>query len=84
MPQLYPIRPPTLSWTDNSDDETGFKVMRRDSLEGEYSEKTTTGADTTSYDDTVSGAGKYWYRVKATNDNGDSLGSNVIKVTIAE
>ena len=58
--------------------------MRRDSLEGEYNELTTTAADTTSYDDTVSEAGDYWYRVKATNNNGDSLGSNVVKVTVAE
>jgi len=74
----------TLTWTDNSNDETGFEIMRRDSLEGEYNELTTTAADTTSYDDTVSEAGDYWYRVKATNNNGDSLGSNVVKVTVAE
>lgn len=74
----------TLSWTDTSDDETGFKVMRKDTLEGEYTEITTTAADATSYDDTVPSAGDYWYRIKATNDNGDSLGSNIVKVTVAE
>lgn len=74
----------TLTWTDNSNDETGFKIMRRDSLEGEYNELTTTAADVTSYDDTVPSAGDYWYRIKSTNNNGDSLGSNVVKVTVAE
>ena len=70
----------TLSWTDASDDETGFKIMRRDTLTGEYAQIGTAEADATSYEDTLTQAGTYWYRVKATNANGDSLGSNVVKV----
>jgi len=39
-------------------------------------------SDVTTYTDTVTEAGDYWYRVKANNiTNGDSVGSNVIKTT---
>jgi len=72
----------SLAWTDNSTDETGFKVLRRDSLTGSYSTVTTTSADATSYSDTVTAAGSYWYRVSATNSNGDSTGSKVVKVDV--
>jgi len=71
----------SLSWADNSTDETGFKIFRKDSVKGEWNEVGSVGADTTSYSDTVS-FGTYWYRIFATNDNGDSVGSNVIKITI--
>lgn len=74
----------TLSWTDNSGDETGFKIVRKDTLTGAFSQITTTAANVTSYSDTLSSAGTYWYRVKATNANGDSLGSDEVKVTVAE
>ena len=73
-----------LSWTDAGNDETGFKIMRKDDLTGEYMEIVTTDADITNYADTVPTVGTYWYRVKTTNDNGDSLGSNVVKVTVSE
>jgi len=72
----------SLAWADNSTDETGFKVLRRDSLTGSYSGITTTSADATSYSDTVTAAGSYWYRVAATNSNGDSTGSKVVKVDV--
>jgi len=74
----------SLSWTDNSSNETGFKIVRKDTLEGIYSQIGTASANATSYSDTVSAAGKYWYRVKATNANGDSVGSNVVKVTVTQ
>jgi hypothetical protein len=35
----------SLTWTDSSTDETGFKVLRKDSLTGSYSTITTTSAD---------------------------------------
>ena len=74
----------TLSWTDNSSDETGFKIIRKDTLTGTYSQIATAAANATSYSDTLSSAGTYWYRVKATNDNGDSLGSKEVKVTVVD
>ena len=72
----------SLAWTDNSTDETGFKVLRKDSLTGSYSTITTTSADATSYSDTVTAAGSYWYRVSATNTNGDSVASKMVKVDV--
>lgn len=72
----------SLAWTDSITDETGFKVLRKDSLTGSFSTVTTTSADATSYSDTVTDAGSYWYRVSATNSNGDSTGSKVVKVDV--
>ena len=40
--------------------------------------------NTSTYNDTVPSSGSYWYRVKATNAYGDSLESNVVKVTNAQ
>ena len=72
----------SLAWTDNSTDETGFKVFRKDSLTGSYSGITTTSADATSYSDTVTDAKSYWYRVSATNTNGDSVASKMVRVDV--
>ena len=72
----------SLVWTDNSTDETGFKVLRRDSCDGSFSTVTTTSADATSYSDTVTDAKSYWYRVSATNSNGDSVASKMVKVVV--
>ena len=72
----------SLAWTDNSTDETGFKVLRKDILKGSYSTVTTTSADVISYIDTVTAAGLYWYRVSATNSTGDSTPSKVITVDV--
>ena len=72
----------SLAWTDNSTDETGFKVLRKDSLTGSFSTVTTTSANATSYSDTVTTAGSYWYRVSSTNSIGDSTGSKVVKVDV--
>ncbi len=76
-----------LTWTDNSSDETGFKVYKKTSVTGSWSlldagAGLTVISDVTTYTDTVTEAGDYWYRVKANNiTNGDSVGSNVIKTT---
>jgi hypothetical protein len=72
----------SLNWVDNSSDEKGFKIFRKDSLANEYVEIAAVDVDKTGYRDDLKAAGEYWYRVKATNEHGDSLGSNVIKVTI--
>ena len=74
----------SLAWTDNSDDETGFNVLRKDTLKGIWDNVTTssTSADVTSYIDTVTAAGLYWYRVSATNSYGDSTRSKVITVDV--
>lgn len=72
----------SLTWTDESDDEDNFKILRRDTMTGEFAEIGT--ATSASYTDTLTSDGKYWYRVVATNANGDSLGSNVAKVTLGD
>ena len=68
--------------TDSNTDEIRFKVLRKDSLTGSFSTVTTTSADATSYSDNVTDAKSYWYRVSATNSNGDSTGSKVVKVDV--
>ncbi|MTK05427.1 glycosyl hydrolase family 8 [Micromonospora sp. CP22] len=65
----------TLSWRDNSEDETGFVIERRTDT-GSWSQIATTGAGTASYSDTSVTAGtRYIYRVRARNQAGDSAWS---------
>ena len=69
----------SLSWTDNSDDETGFKVYRSsaDSSWESASLITTTTSNAISYTNTgLSASTIYYYRVKASNASGDSSWSN--------
>ena len=74
----------TLTWTDNSNDETGFNVWRRDSTNGSWDNVTTsaTSADATSATDTVTEAKKYSYRVSANNIYGESTRSKLIQVEV--
>jgi hypothetical protein len=71
-----------LGWTDNSTDETGFKVQYKTSAKGTWTTATTTAANATSY--TVSGltTGTYWFRVVATNANGDAMSSSEVQGVI--
>ncbi len=65
-----------LSWTDNSNNETGFKIYR----DGELI--STTSANVTSYTDTgLSSSTTYSYYVKAYNDSGLSAASNTAQAT---
>jgi transcriptional regulator CtsR len=66
-----------LSWTDNSNNETGFKIERKTGSGGTYAQITTVGANIISYSDTgLSASTTYYYRVRATNSVGDSAYSN--------
>ncbi|WP_040497720.1 fibronectin type III domain-containing protein, partial [Fulvivirga imtechensis] len=76
-----------LSWTDNADNESGFRIERQNSV-APLSTVTTaswigaTGADETTYiDATVSPSTTYIYKVYAYNAAGDSEYSNTITVT---
>ena len=71
-----------LSWTDNSSDETGFKILRKSKLTDNFAVVATVGANVKNKANTTPAAGDYWYRVRATNANGDSVGSNVIKINV--
>lgn len=71
-----------LTWTDQSSDETGFKVQYKTSAKGTWTTATTTAANATSYTVSSLTAGKYWFRVIATNGNGDSISSSEVQAEI--
>ena len=75
----------SLSWTDTSNNETGFKIERStdDFLTvGNTTLVTTTGANVTSFlDANLTANTTYSYRVRATNAGGDSGNSNVGSAT---
>ena len=68
----------SLSWTDNSIDETNFVVQRSTTSGSGFTTVATLNVNTTSYDDTtgLSASATYYYRVYATNATGDSGFSN--------
>jgi hypothetical protein len=71
-----------IAWTDNSNNETGFKVQRKQGATGTYTTITTTGANATTYSDTgVTDGTLYYYQVSATNSAGDSAYSNEVSGT---
>ena len=74
----------TVSWTDNSDDETGFRVERRED-DGPWSELATTAANVESYTDaSVVRDQIYGYRVFAFNGAGSSGSSNEVEIVLSD
>lgn len=73
-----------LAWTDNADNEDGFKIER--STNGvNFSQITTTDANTSSYTDSNYAAGTtYYYRVCAYNASGNSNYSNIASATTSQ
>jgi hypothetical protein len=71
----------TLSWIDNSDNETGFKVER--SRNGTtFSQLARRGANVTTFSNTgLAASTTYYYRVCAYNSGGNSAYSNVASAT---
>jgi len=62
-----------LAWTDNSDNETGFKIERRAAAGGTYAQIATVGPGVTSYSNTRLAANtEYYYQVRAYNAVGNS------------
>ncbi len=71
-----------LSWTDNSTDETGFKVERASSATGTFTEIAALGAGVTTYSNTaLTASTKYYYRVCAYNAQGNSGYTNTASAT---
>ena len=72
-----------LSWTDNSNNETGFEIDRASNSSFTSGLVTTTvGANVTTYQATnLSGGKTYYFRVRAFNASGDSSFSNTASAT---
>jgi hypothetical protein len=71
-----------VSWTDNSNDETGFKIERSLSSSSGFTQVGTVGANVMTYDDAGCDASTtYYYRARAYNSAGDSAYSNVASAT---
>ena len=71
----------TLSWTDNANNEDGFKI-ERSSDGSSFTQIATVGANAESYTNTGLASGStYYYRVRAHNSVGDSAYSNTASAT---
>src|SRR5262249_47548669 len=67
----------TLTWVDNSTNESGFKIERKQGTNGTYAQIATLWINTTSYVDTaVTSGSTYCYHVNAYNSAGGSSFSN--------
>ena len=65
-----------ISWSDNSNNELGFKIERKTGS-GSYSQITTLSKNSTSYSDTgLSSETTYTYRIRSYNNINDSAYSN--------
>ena len=71
----------SLAWTDNANNETGFKVQRKQGATGIYTQIATPGANVTTFTDNDSAlldGTRYYYKVCASNSAGDSPFSNEV------
>jgi hypothetical protein len=72
-----------LTWVDNSNNETGFKIERSINGGVTWSLLATVGAGVTSYSDSsVANGNTYSYRVYAYNSAGNSADSNTVSITL--
>lgn len=75
----------TLSWTDNSEDEDGFKIERSTTMNSGFAEVGSVGKDVTTYTDMdVDPATTYYYRIKATKGTMASAYSSVVSSMTGE
>ena len=73
-----------LSWSDRSNDETGFQLWRSTSANGTYSLVTTTAANTPTYTDvSLSSNSRYFYKVRALSVSANSNYSNIADAILA-
>lgn len=72
----------SLTWSDVSNNETGFEIERSLTAGSGFSLITTTSANITSYVDTdVIDATQYYYRIRSINSGGNSANSLEVSVT---
>ncbi|MBI3911134.1 MAG: S8 family serine peptidase [Armatimonadetes bacterium] len=70
-----------LRWTDNSDNETGFKIERK-TAGGSFSQIAIAGPNVTQFADIgLNASTTYTYRVRATNAGSDSANSSEVDAT---
>ncbi|MDP4116259.1 MAG: choice-of-anchor V domain-containing protein [Bacteroidota bacterium] len=74
----------SLQWTDNSSNETTFKIERKEGASGVYSLLTSLGANSVSYIDSIglTDSVTYYYRVFAVNEDTISNFSNEASVSV--
>lgn len=74
--------PRTLSWTDNSSNETGFKIYRKDLANGSFSLLANIALNETNYVDStsISGDKVLWYKVVPVSASGDGKPSKVVRI----
>lgn len=71
-----------LDWNDNSNNELGFRIERKNGFNGEFILIDSVGENITSYtDNSVSDTTLYYYRVYAYNAQHNSAYSNIAQVT---
>lgn len=74
-----------LSWVDNSNNENGFNVVRKQGIRGEYSViKEDLPPNTTTFTDSVPGPDTYYYTVYAKSGTLYSAYSNEASATITQ
>lgn len=72
-----------LSWTDNSNNETGFKIERASDEQFTQNLTTfTTEANVTVCQDSIVPGGRYYYRIQAYNTAGNSPFSNAANIVV--
>lgn len=73
-----------LAWTDNSSDETVFRIQRKTDAGGTYADTSpaTVGTGVTTFNNTgLTASTTYFYRVRAENASGNSAWSNEANAT---
>jgi hypothetical protein len=69
-----------LSWTDNSSDETGFRIEESVNVPNAFVEVTTVLANVVTHSRVVDAGTRLYYRVRAYNGDGNSAYSNTVTV----
>jgi YVTN family beta-propeller protein len=74
-----------LTWNDNSTDELGFKIERREDSEDAFVQIAKADDNTESYaDDELEGGTTYHYRIRSYNEAADSVASSSAEATTTD